>query len=411
MTNSAMGQKCRMCDQGYLTELLNTEEIPRCSDFHEKPASNPKLIEISICQCAKCGLIQLGEPVPEEELYPPFEWITNNEPDTHAKAVVDTALGLVEGSGKSLSLTKFDENYHLELRKQIGRERTTLVDVEKDLELSHTNPNQAMLLEKLTREHVLELRTRYGESEIVIASRLVEHASNPGALIHLLMTLVSENGVLVLEVPDSSKPLCQGDLAMIWEEHNSYFTTESLENGIHHLGYSVIASLRVAFDQEDALAVFVAKKQERSVNCSTLRDFKLGRHFSKAKNFLVQEIRTSIRTWHENGKKVVMFGAGHRAVFFINFLRLADYIACVIDDAAEKQGLFLPGSGIEIVSSHSTTARCADIVLFAISLKAEPKVANRLTGGEGSTVRVFSISPDSKYALPHFRAFVDTQKP
>ena len=52
--------------------------------------------QLRIAQCANCGLVQLAEPFPCEELRPHFEWIRYREREDHLQEAISIFLPLLE---------------------------------------------------------------------------------------------------------------------------------------------------------------------------------------------------------------------------------------------------------------------------------------------------------------------------
>ena len=101
--------------------------------------------------------------------------------------------------------------------------------------------------------------------------------------------------------------------------------------------------------------------------------------------------------------KIVIFGAGHRAVMFINLLQIADVISAVIDDDERKQGLFIPGTRVPIESSSYLGDNTVGSCIFAIGIDAEKKLAELFSSRFDHPLQYYSISPDSSLALPIFQ--------
>ena len=92
-----------------------------------------------------------------------------------------------------------------------------------------------------------------------------------------------------------------------------------------------------------------------------------------------------LNLWRLDGKRVALFGAGHLCAKFINFYQLAGLVDCVIDDHPNKQGLFMPYSGVPIRSS--ATLNAVDICLLTLNPESEEKVRGNhldflLSGGQ-----------------------------
>ena len=88
--------------------------------------------------------------------------------------------------------------------------------------------------------------------------------------------------------------------------------------------------------------------------------------------------RETLSNYKKQGSPVAIFGAGHLAVKFINFLRIADLIDCVIDDHPSKVGLKMPGSNIQILPSKQLHSRGIKVCISTLSPESEEKVRTKL---------------------------------
>jgi hypothetical protein len=59
----------------------------------------------------------------------------------------------------------------------------------------------------------------------------------------------------------------------------------------------------------------------------------------------------------DRGETAVIWGAGSKGVGFLSTLGLADEVACAVDVNPAKHGMFMPGTGHEVVAPE----RLADI--------------------------------------------------
>jgi len=86
-----------------------------------------------------------------------------------------------------------------------------------------------------------------------------------------------------------------------------------------------------------------------------------------------------------SGRRIAVFGAGHLAVKLVNFMQLAPWVDCVVDDHPAKGGLRMPGSRLPIVPSAAMAARGIDTCISTLSpeseARARPKLADFFARG------------------------------
>ena len=377
---------------------------PRCFDFFTNNEKIPPLFDFSVGQCRICGVIQLKNPIPARDLHPKFDWIRNKEPDKHADLLITCLLDYLEKeNSRVLFLSVYDKKLYDALKKHVGK-RAYLLNHLKDLGIEQSDPGQALIQEQITPEKAKKLSEKIGKFDLIATCRLLEHAQDTHAFVSGLTQLLKPRGRLVIEVPDSTKSLLQGDIAMLWEDHTNYFTPESLKHGFNMMRFRLEKYIGYHYPQEDALvAVFRNQNSADPISMPIpIGELSLGGLFQRKVNMLKSKIAHELHQLKHEYGEIVVFGAGHRTVMFINLLDIASLISHVIDDDERKQGLKIPGSSLEIHKSSSIANKDIGVCLLAISIEAEERIKDILRTKAGRSLKFFSISPDSHNRVPVF---------
>jgi hypothetical protein len=111
-----------------------------------------------------------------------------------------------------------------------------------------------------------------------------------------------------------------------------------------------------------------------------------------------QALRRKLETIRAERGPIALFGAGHLACAFLNFMGVTDLVDFVADDTPQKQGKFLPGARIPIVPSAALVERGVALCLLALSIKNEEAVIGRnaeFTAAGGEFRSIFRASPRS----------------
>ena len=379
---------------------------PRCFDFMKNRNEDVEIFDFSLSQSKESGLLQLNNPLPAESLNSNYSWIQNNEPDDHAYLISEQVLKYASNNdAKVLFLSKYDKKVY-ELVKESLCSRAVLLDANKDLGILDTNPNQALIQEKINITKSKQLSTYLGKFDVIVSCRVLEHANDLNSFIKGLTQLLKEDGKIIIEVPDSSKSLLQGDVAMLWEEHTYYFTPESLRLELDSHGYSSERYIIYNYPQEDALIGIFSRNCKPNIekikSSPPFGEYAIAEIFKKKVEFLQSELNNYLSSLKDKFGDIVIFGAGHRAIMFINLLGVSNLISFVIDDDPNKNNLKIPPAGIDIKNSKEKNINDIGVCIFAISLNAEQKVKKILRKKINRELKYFSISPDSQYALPIF---------
>lgn len=320
--------------------------------------------------CSCCETIQLARRMPMQAVKPRFAWLTYNEPEQHLDDVANQLRQLpgISASSRMLGVTYKDQST-LDRLTKLGLPSSTCLSSE-DFSIFRMPALAA------------DLKTKYAPVDLLLARHIVEHAVDAVGLITELKALIAPGGYLVLELPDSEKILRAGNHAFIWEEHISYFTEQSLPILAEKVNAKLAWTARYPYPYEDSLmAAFqftshlsVPPKTERALDVSgLLQQFNQG--FAKAR----QEWRELLRNYRDQGHQLAVFGAGHLAAKWINFLCLSDLVDCVIDDHPHKAGMYMPGSKLPILPSSALQDQGIKVCISTLSPESEQKVRLKLS--------------------------------
>ena len=94
---------CRCCRKQNMKVVFDAGLHPISSRYLKKRNEKEELYSLELGQCLSCGLVQLIDPVPIEELQPIYKWITYNEPEGHLDDLV-SQLSLLEGINRKSSI-------------------------------------------------------------------------------------------------------------------------------------------------------------------------------------------------------------------------------------------------------------------------------------------------------------------
>ncbi len=211
--------------------------------------------------------------------------------------------------------------------------------------------------------------------------------------------LLSPDGLLLIEVPDSSKFLAARDYSFLWEEHSCYFVEDSLHRLAETAGFRVRKLLRYPGALEDALVAVLEVTNTPPRRLPWRRPggyrvpptlFQAYRdHFGPARKLLRKHLAAAAGPDRDG---VALFGIGHHAIMFANAFDVADMIALAVDDDPDKAGFFPPGFRVPVVGSQALLENARiTTCLFAVAPHIQAKVQARLAPLAARGVKFRSI--------------------
>lgn len=208
------------------------------------------------------------------------------------------------------------------------------------------------------------------EAALLCARHVLEHIAEPLDMLRgLRRTLDGADTALYFEVPNALLALEQLSVWDLMYEHCGYFTTGSLERIFARSGFEVLA-VREAYEGQ-----FVSVEARPGVvkddavdNSELAKVASLVEAFSEHLVLQKQAWDDRLSEYHDEGKKTVVWGAGGKAVSFMSFLSEPGLVDVLVDVNPRKHGMYLAGSGQQIVSPESLVDLGPDVVVVMNAL-------------------------------------------
>jgi hypothetical protein len=392
---------CLVCRSSKVVEQISVGRHSVASFFLTERNAPEREFPLALGQCEECGTIQMMEPVPHDALVPPA-FIPAREPEEHLDTVVDQIVGLPGVTTASvIGALTYKDDTTVDRFTRKGFTQSWRVDLSEDLGI--TNPAENIeTIQKLTTPALMtKIAAKRGAADVLMVRHITEHAEDIHAFIGGISALVKPGGVIMVEVPDCTRSLEIADFCMVWEEHSLYLTPATFEQLMSIGGFETISTSIYPLPFENSL-VYLGRKiaSPGSVRITSAARAEIGllKRYAKRYEPAKRDLRTLLEQVRREKGPVALFGAGHLAHAFSNFMGVADLIDFVADDTPQKQGKFLPGARLPILPSTALVERKIALCLLALSINNENNVIarNRAFVEAGGEFRsIFRASPRS----------------
>ena len=410
-----MGVKCRHCGSDVSHVLVDLGVAPPSNAYLTKLALKrpEKYFPLRVLVCESCWLVQAeaysraAELFNEEYAYfSSFssEWLA------HAKKYVDE---MIERFGLSKSSmvgeVAANDGYLLQFVNERG---INSYGIEPTASTANAARQKGVeiIQDFLNMSLAKELHRQGRTVDLLVANNVLAHVPDINDFSQACHTLLKPNGVFTCEFPHLLNLISQHQFDTIYHEHFSYLSLGTVVNIFAKNGLSIFdvdklgthgGSLRVYAQRSDTGIHQVSVKvgelinEENNAGMTTINFYRgFQEHAEKVKNnflkFLIEK--------KEDGKLVVGYGAAAKGNTLLNFAGVkSDLIKYVVDRSPHKQGKFMPGSRIPIVSEDRLKSDKPDfVVIFPWNLSAE--IAKQLN----------YLSPSGTefiIAVPHLEVF------
>lgn len=208
--------------------------------------------------------------------------------------------------------------------------------------------------------------------DFVCCKMTLEHIHDVHIFLSTVRTITYNRPEVVLffQVPDFGHVSQVGAFWDIYYEHCSYFTEDSLRRLFEISGFEVLDLWR---GYEGQYLMIEAKRAEKArdlpkVDGKNLESFGI---FTNNLEKTVQNFKKSKEKWRnfaaksvEKDRQIVVWGAGSKAVSFLNTLRLREEIEYAVDINHHMWGTFMAGTGQEIVGPEFLRKYQPDIIII-----------------------------------------------
>ena len=199
------------------------------------------------------------------------------------------------------------------------------------------------------------------------------------------LLLLKDDGVIVIEVPHLLNLIKEKQFDTIYDEHYFYFSLTSLKNIFDYYGF-ILFDVKELKTHGGSLRIFFKKKLSNKNKITKNINLILNKeknnrlnHFFRFSNFekeirLIKKDSVNFLLDQKNKrKKIVAFGAAHKASTFLNYCKInKSLISHVIDETKIKIGKYMPVSRIPIVNEKFIRKFKPDFVVILIwNLKKE----------------------------------------
>ena len=371
---------CRVCGSTELLKVLDLGVHPPSDSFLvEKQLKEPELYyPLTVYECQNCFLVQLGYVIEPEILYQndyPYTTGSNKAGVVHFKELAKTVLDYMRFEIKP-------KEYVID----IGSNDGTLLHAFRKLgckSVFGVEPSEkiATIARKggiPTKNEFFNRRTAESlpKAKILTATNVFAHIDDWHELMDSVNIVLKNDGVFIVEAPSLRNLVGNLEYDTIYHEHFSYlsFYTVDLIFSEHGLtlfdveelsthGGSLRVYLKHQNDTSKEISPNVAALHEKEA-AAGMRDLSHYQDFQERANGIKHDLLSFLLTQKQQGKKVIAYGAAAKGNTLLNYCGIKnDLIEFVVDASPHKQGKFLPGSHIQVVSESLISETQPDFVV------------------------------------------------
>ena len=255
--------------------------------------------------------------------------------------------------------------------KETTKKKLTLLNIDPSENLAPLS--QAKGVPTLTTFFTADVASTLPKADIITSTNVFQHLKDINGFAEGVSTMLARNGVWILEFPYWIHDMKTNQFDQIYHEHMYYHSVTPMKMMMEKHGMKLINVTKQNI-HGGTLRLVIAKASSSLIPDITVEAYlqleknygldyhvrwgkEVANHIQKSKEFII-DLKNS-------GKTIYGFGAAAKGCIYLNAMGITnEQIDYIIDDTDLKQGKFVPGTGIEIVSRDILENNQPDYILI-----------------------------------------------
>jgi SAM-dependent methyltransferase len=369
---------CRACGGAQLEPVLDLGETPLANALltaDQLDGDEPRF-PLRVAFCAECSLVQITTSVPPEQMFTDYAYFSSYVPGVVANAAELAKQVLADrelGPDNLVMEAASNDGYLLRHYVDAGVQVLGIDPAANIAEVAEQN-GVPTVCDFFGDTVGARLRAEGRRADVFHANNVLAHVPDPNGMVRGIQQVLADDGVAIIETPYVRDLVEEVEFDTIYHEHLFYYSLSSLRhlfnrNGLELVDVSHIpihgGSLRVtaglAGSAPPSPAVLDMLADEEAIGLTKPAYY---RDFADRVDDLCDGLRELIDELRAGGGRIACYGAAAKGATLLNTLQPpADAFEFVVDRSPVKQGRYMPGVHLEIVSPDRLLEAMPDYLL------------------------------------------------
>ncbi len=369
---------CRACGGDQIESFYRQDAVPVHSALvlrDRQAALDVPTGSVDLCVCRGCGFVGNRAFDPQlldyDEDYDGSQAFSSTF-DTFHRGLAAELVERCELRGKTILEVGCGRGDFLEMLCALGNNRG--VGFEPSVLADQASPDSRI---RIVRDYFPD--GGHGmRADLVCCKMTLEHIGEPRPLIAALRSAAAPSGKVFLQVPNADKVLADTAFWDIYYEHCSYFGADALAQMLQSAGFG-IEDVWQGYDEQYLMAIAQPGRSTSRASVGPAPTIELARQFADTAASRIETRRDLIEHRAARGDRIVIWGAGSKAIAFLAATGCSAAIAGLVDVNPNKAGTFAAGSGLAIEAPETLRRRTPDVVLIVNPIY-RGEIAKQLAG-------------------------------
>jgi len=354
---------CRSCGSIKLKRVVSLGYQPLANNLLNNKNEKTELYPLEMNYCESCHNCQLSVAVDAKKMFSNYLY-TSSTSKVFRDHFVNAAKKYVKEfklNSKKSYIIDVGSNDGVALKpfKDLGFKNILGIEPAKNL-AKLANKNKIKTFHGfLTQKNVKKIKKK---ADLILASNVFAHSDNLKEMAQCMLSLLSSNGTIIIEVQYLMNTLKDLTFDNIYHEHYNYWSLISLKNFFNQFDATIYKAEKIN-THGGSIRVYVKKGKKMKTDKSVqqlikeelnygIDNFKTYQKFADKVYKIRENVIKNISNLKNNGEKIIGFGAPAKATTALNFFGISSQIDFIVEDNKLKHKKFIPGVKIPIHSKE-----------------------------------------------------------
>tara|TARA_B100000029_G_scaffold7176_1_gene7600 strand:- start:2360 stop:4918 length:2559 start_codon:yes stop_codon:yes gene_type:complete len=378
---------CICCDNNKLKRVISLGYQPLANSLLNNKNDDCELYPLELNYCDNCHNCQLSVAVDPKKIFSNYYYLASTSKsfklhfeESAKKYIKEFKLNpkksyiIDVGSNDGIGLQPFKE---LKFKNLLG------IEPAKNLAKISTKRKIKTVNCFLNKKNLKKIKKG---ADLILASNVFAHSNDLKSMAECMLKLIKSSGSIVIEVQYLMDTLKDLTFDNIYHEHYNYWSLTSLVYFFDKLSAKIYKAEKIN-THGGSIRVYVSKKQKIKLHKSVekilkeeekfgIKNFNVYKEFSKKIEQIKKNVRKNLIEIKKENNLLVGYGSPAKATTALNFFGISKEIKYIIEDNKLKQGKYVPGVNIPIISKDKIKSKPDNILVLAWNVYDEIKKNN-----------------------------------
>ena len=372
---------CRFCDTPLEVTFLDLGMSPLAnSNLSESQLNAVEMfLPLHVYVCKACLLVQLEECSSPDSIFSDYDYFSSFSDSwlRHAQKYSEQVINRFDLNARSQVIEIASNDGYL--LKNFNGHGIPVLGIEPARNVAEVAREKGIptVVEFFGEKLACDLSSKGTQADLLIGNNVLAHVPALNDFVRGLKVLLKPNGVITLEFPHLMRLMADTQFDTIYHEHFSYFSFYTVQKIFAKHGLKVFdveelsthgGSLRIYCCHEEDSTKSIQARVAELLHREEQEGFGQLEHylsFSGRVIYVKRQLLLFLISTKEAGKTIAGYGAPAKGNTLLNYCGIrTDFLDFTVDRSPHKQGKFLPGTHIPILSPDAIKLHKPDYLLI-----------------------------------------------